>query len=251
MPRTPTRTPRTRTPARDRTSSEPDPSNPMVEIVLNGVDGDDWVTETLRSQGVAFRLLACRPADRGRRRLLRLFEFQTNGEGVAPVIRRLRSRLAARDVAAASLGTDRALVRVSVPMPALCAAAFDLGDFCISCPFLGADDGMGSVSWKVLVPQIVDARRLLKASAGRGGARPTLVRAGAYRRRWGLTGRQERALRLAFQLGYFDYPRKASLATLATRLGVGRSTALELLRKATTKLAAQRFLSEPPVDRPP
>jgi len=251
VPRTPARTPRTRKPVRDRANPDPDPSIPMVEVVLNGVDGDDWVTETLRSQGVAFRLLACRPADRGRRRLLRLFEVQTNGEGIAPVIRRFRSRLAARDIAAASLGPDRAIVRVSVPMPAVCAAAFDLGDFCISCPFLGADDGTGSVSWKVLVPQIGDARRLLKASAGRGRARPTLVRAGAYRRRWGLTGRQERALRLAFQLGYFDYPRKASLSTLASRLGVGRSTALELLRKATTKLAAQRFLSEPPVDRPP
>jgi hypothetical protein len=223
----------------------------MVEIVLSGVGGDDWVTETLRSQGVAFRLLACRPADRGRRRLLRFFEVQTNGEGIAPVIRRLRSRLGARDIATASLGPDRALLRVSVPIPAVCSAAFDLGDFCISCPFLGGDEGTGSASWKVLVPQIVDARRLLKAAARSGGPRPSLVRAGAYRRRWGLTGRQERALRMAFQLGYFDYPRKASLSTLATRLGVGRSTALELLRKATTKLAAQRFLAEPPVDRPP
>jgi predicted DNA binding protein len=72
-----------------------------------------------------------------------------------------------------------------------------------------------------------------------------LLRAGAYRREWGLTGRQERALRVAFQIGYFDYPRKASLATLAGRLGVSRSTALELLRKGTTKLAAQRFFGEP------
>ena len=251
MPTSPVRNPPARKKTRGRAGPEPDEPLPMVEIVLNDVDGDDWVTETLRSQGVAFRLLACRPADRGRRRLLRLFEVQTNGEGIAPVIRRLRARLAARDIAAASLGPDRALVRVSVPMPAICSAAFDLGDFCIRCPFLGRDEGAGSVSWKVLVPQIVDARRLLKASARAGAPRPSLVRAGAYRRRWGLTGRQERALRMAFQLGYFDYPRKASLSTLANRLGVGRSTALELLRKATTKLAAERFLSEPPIDRPP
>ncbi len=224
---------------------------PMVEIVLNGVEADDWVTESLASLGASFRLLTCRPADRGRRRLLRLFEVQTGSDGIGPIVRRLRSRLPGRDIAASSLGPDHALLRVAVPMPAACSAAFDLGDFCISCPFSGREEGARSSTWKVLVPQIVDARRLLRVSGKRGGPHPTLVRAGAYRRQWGLTGRQERAFRVAFQMGYFEYPRRASLASLASRLGVSRSTALELVRRATTKLAAQRFLSEPPVDRLP
>lgn len=224
---------------------------PMVEVVLSGVDPDDWVTTTFRSEGVAFRLLACRPTDRGRRRLLRLFEVRTDGEGIGEVVRRLRTRIAARDIAAADLGPGRALLRVAVPMPASCAAAFDLGDFCISCPFLSVDDESGPTTWSVLVPRIGDARRLLKASSRTGAPRPLLVRAGGYRKRWGLTGRQERALRLAFQLGYFDYPRRTSLSGLAARLGVGRSTALELLRKATTKIAAQRFQAEPLGERPP
>jgi len=221
---------------------------PLVEIVLSGVDANDPVTETFRSLGVSFRLLSCRPTDRGRRRLLRLFEVQTDGEGVGPVVRRLRADRSSRDVMASSIGPDRALLRVSAPMPPGCSAAFDLGDFCLNCPFFGKDDPTKPATWRVLVPQIGDARRLLRASARNGTPRPVLLRAGAYRRPWGLTGRQEKALRTAFQLGYFDYPRKTSLATLASRLGVGRSTALELLRKATTKLAAQRFLAEPPVD---
>lgn len=220
----------------------------MVEIELDDVNGDDWVTETLRSQGVAFRLLGCRPTDRGRRRLLRLFEVQTDGAGLRPVVHRLRGRIAAKDIAASDLGPDRALLRVAVPMPPACAAAFDMGDFCISCPFLETGDTAASTTWKVLVPQITDARRLLKAASRHGGPRPALVRAGAYRKRWGLTARQERAMRLAFQLGYFEYPRKASLSEIATRLGVGRSTALELLRKATAKMAAERFRAEPTGD---
>lgn len=221
----------------------------MVEVVLNGMDADEWVTATLRSEGVAFRLLACRPMDRGRRRLLRLFEIQTDGAHLGILIRKLRARVAARDIATAGLGPDRSLLRVAVPMPPPCSTAFDLGDFCITCPFLGVDSPTAPATWNVLVPQIGDARRLLKASARRGAPRPALLRAGAYRKRFGLTVRQERALRLAFQLGYFDYPRKGSLALIADRLGVGRSTALELLRKGTTKLAAQQFRPEPLGDR--
>lgn len=224
---------------------------PMVEIVLKGVDGDDWVSETLRSHGAGLRLLACRPADRGKRRLLRLFEIRTNGTGIEPIIRGLRSRLAARDIAVARLSPDRALLRVSVPMPSGCSAAFEMGDICISCPFLENKEGKEPTAWNLLVPRIGDARRLLRASARRGGPRPSLVRAGAYRRGWGLTGRQEQALRTAFHLGYFDYPRRAPLSTVANRLGVGRSTALELLRRATAKLASERFLTEPPIGRAP
>jgi len=251
MPKPSRRRARTRLLAGAARPSETAVPLPMVEIVLSGVDSDDWVTESFRASGVAFRLLACRPADRGRRRLLRLFEVQTGGEGIGPVVRRLRSRLSSRDIAASSFGPDRVLLRVSAAMPPGCSAAFDLGDFCIHCPFVDKEDSAGPATWKVLVPQIGDARRLLRASAKGGDPHPSLLRAGGYRRPWGLTGRQERALRTAFQLGYFDYPRKASLAALADRLGVGRSTALELLRKATTKLAAQRFLAEPPVDRLP
>jgi len=224
---------------------------PMVEIVLQGMDVEDWVTRTLSSLGVTFRLIACRPSDRGRRRLLRLFEVQTDESGVAPVVSRLRSKLASRDVAVSELGPTRALLRVSVPMPAACSVAFDLGDFCIRCPFLGKEDAVASLPWKVLVPRIDDARRLRRAAARNGAPGATLVRAGAYRSRWGLTVRQERALRTAFEIGYFDYPRRASLSTLATRLGVGRSTALELLRKASTKLAAQWLLPEPALDSAP
>jgi len=237
--------------ARRRGGLGPSDPLPLVEIVLDGVNGDDWVTDTLRSQGLVFRMLGCRPADRGRRRLVRLFEIQADGAGIGPAIRRLRARVAARDIAVSTLGSGRALLRVAVPMPAICSAAFDMGDFCMSCPLMASEQGLEPAPWNVLVPQIVDARRLLRASARPGGPRPSLVRAGAYRKRWGLTGRQEKALRLAFQMGYFDYPRKAPLSTIAARLGVGRSAALELLRKATTKLAAQRFQSEPAVDCSP
>lgn len=223
----------------------------MVEVVLGGLDAEDWVMEALRSERMNFRLLACRPADRGRRRLLRLFEVRTNGEGLTPVVRRLRSRLSFRDVGVSNLGPDRALLRVAAPMPAICSAAFDLGDFCVTCPFLRSGEGTHGSSWNVLVPQIADARRLLSASNRNGASRTSLVRAGAYRRRWGLTARQENALRTALRLGYFDYPRKSSLSAVATELGVGRSTTLELLRRATAKIAGERFRAEPLLDRLP
>ena len=52
----------------------------------------------------------------------------------------------------------------------------------------------------------------------------------------GLTDRQREALRTAYELGYFDIPRKTALAEVAAELGISASSASERLRRAQTQL---------------
>jgi hypothetical protein len=52
----------------------------------------------------------------------------------------------------------------------------------------------------------------------------------------GLTDRQREALRVAYELGYFDIPRKASLEDVAAKLDISASSTSERLRRAETQL---------------
>jgi hypothetical protein len=52
----------------------------------------------------------------------------------------------------------------------------------------------------------------------------------------GLTDRQREALRVAYEMGYFDVPRRASLDDVAAELGVTASSVSERLRRAQTHL---------------
>lgn len=52
----------------------------------------------------------------------------------------------------------------------------------------------------------------------------------------GLTDRQREALRTAYELGYFDIPRKASLEDVATAVDISASSVSERLRRAQTQL---------------
>lgn len=52
----------------------------------------------------------------------------------------------------------------------------------------------------------------------------------------GLTDRQTEALRTAYEMGYFDVPRGASLETVAAELGISSSAVSERLRRAQTQL---------------
>jgi hypothetical protein len=52
----------------------------------------------------------------------------------------------------------------------------------------------------------------------------------------GLTDRQHEALRIAYELGYFDIPRRASLDDIAAELDISASSVSERLRRAQTQL---------------
>ena len=52
----------------------------------------------------------------------------------------------------------------------------------------------------------------------------------------GLTDQQHEALRTAYELGYFDIPRRASLQEVAAELDISASSVSERLRRAQTRL---------------
>ncbi|MFX0092279.1 MAG: helix-turn-helix domain-containing protein, partial [Candidatus Hodarchaeota archaeon] len=52
------------------------------------------------------------------------------------------------------------------------------------------------------------------------------------------TSKQQEALTLAFQEGYYELPRKIILESLAKEMNVGRRTFEEHLRKAERKIMA-------------
>ncbi len=56
-----------------------------------------------------------------------------------------------------------------------------------------------------------------------------------------MTSRQEDILRIAFERGYFDYPKRISLRDLASMFGISISTLSEMLRKGQRKIMEEYF----------
>jgi hypothetical protein len=55
----------------------------------------------------------------------------------------------------------------------------------------------------------------------------------------GLTDNQQEARRTAYELGYFDIPRQASLEAVAAELDISASSVSERLRRAQTRLVEE------------
>lgn len=212
----------------------------LIEVRLRSDRMDDDFTNLLADPDV--RLVACRPSPRrSERRLVRWLELETASPTGRERLRALALRAGARNLAVSAPASHRALVRLSSPLPAVCSAVFAAGAICATCPLLGPDRSERVSSVRLVVPRNGEARRLRQELAHTLDGDLTIERTGERHPPARMTRRQEEAFRTALELGYFAYPRRADLGTLARRLGVSRSTALELLRHAVEDVGRRRF----------
>jgi len=214
----------------------------LMEVRLHSDRIEDDISQILTDPRGGVRLIACRPS-RGRSgvRLVRWLELETTSSIGRDRLRQLAKRAGRHDLSVATPSADRALLRLSSPMPGICAAVFEAGAMCVTCPLLEADPRNSEVAARILVPRNGEARRLRRELTRRLDGHLTIERAGSPRSSAGLTPRQEQAFQAALDLGYFSYPRRADLGTVAKRLGIGRSTALELLRHAVENLGRRHY----------
>lgn len=217
-------------------------AKPLVEMRVRTTVLEDGLEGILRQYGARAHLVGCRPVGTGpESRLLRWLDVEAAAPDLESIELALEHRFGAENVASSGIERGRAVVRISAPIPGLCASVFSAGGMCVTCPFLDpADDGT-LPPVRVVVPRNGDATRLGRELTRHRVSPATMERMGQLHPHPTLTRRQETALRTALRLGYFEYPRRADLAEVARELGVGRSAALELIRRAVSRVAHTHY----------
>ena len=214
---------------------------PLLEFRFGPPPRGHSLSDLFLKEGVESRLIACRLTQGRPAGLIRWLEIETPPDRIETLLRSLRRRFRRGHLAVARLGPGSALLRVSEPAPSICAATYVAGGICVSCPLLPEGE---AEPWRVILPRGDRANALLRELSIRNHASWAISRVEPYRSKTSLTHRQDRALRIAYALGYFDYPRRAALGDVARALGSGRSATLEVLRRATSKLAGGRYGAE-------
>ena len=230
-----------RRPARTRPGAPAPPTQAaLIEIRFKGTSVARWIQELNSRWNASVRLHVCRPLGTGKHRILRLFEVDAPPEEMGAVWEYLLRQVGAENAAVTRIAPNRLMVWTSAPIPRLCAAVFEADAVCTACPYLPPTSRSDPESWGILLPHASNAQLPLDAMTRPGRPPPAVLRIGRYEADETLTPRQERALDEALRLGYFSHPRRAELKDVARALGVSRSTAMEILRRAMMKLAAQR-----------
>jgi predicted DNA binding protein len=205
----------------------------LIEATILARGHQKWIDAITSCFKAKFRLLHSKPSRR-RDEVLQLFEITVDHELKDTMLRRLRSSLeiSELEVTDSSHGRVFGLVRTKGVIMR-CIADSD-------CFLISASGEYGTpIEWKVLGTKR-SLRRLMTLLKNKK-IRYEVADISVVRRRKILTTRQEWLLRSAFERGYFDYPKKVRIRSLASLLGVTAPTLHESLRKTQRRLIAEHF----------
>ena len=180
----------------------------MMEAVVSLAMPDNWITDVVEMYPSVIRVIDSKDMKEGVRDLV---QIDVENEEDLP---RSSSRCAA---------TLTSSMWTSAPWTRPGAAAFST-NHCMACRLLAGTECFltgstttkeGRLKWTMLVTQKKALQELIE-NLGKINAAPKLVKLTELSDTDELTKRQEQVTRMAYERGYFDFPRRVGLKELAT-----------------------------------
>jgi predicted DNA binding protein len=205
----------------------------LIEASILAKGQQTWMDAVTSKYRARFRLMHSKPSPR-RDEILQLFEVVVDEHLKDRMLRYLlaNQEISELEVANSSHGRIVGLMRAKGVIMR-CIADSD-------CFLVHATGEHGApVRWEVLGTK--QSLRRLMARLKRKGIRYSIASISALKRPRVLTTRQEWLLRSAFERGYFDYPKRIHIRSLAKLLGVSAPTLHESLKKTQRRLIEEHF----------
>jgi predicted DNA binding protein len=205
----------------------------MIEAVLRVHLPCIWVTRLMTEHGATVNVVEQKDLDGGV--LQSLVEIELDEGDPAEV------------VAALEGNPDVVRVKAEVPSKGKILATLQVKD-CQACHSLAESECFltdatamegGGLVWHIIAPD----RRTVEDLMGSldEGPEAELLSIRSAKAKGMLTDRQEQVISLAYGLGYFEFPKRISLTSLAEKLGVAKSTLSEILRTGEAKVLHAYF----------
>lgn len=195
----------------------------------------NWIGALSTSCDLSIRVLKCIPKNgNGGQSLLQIDAPDTLSQEA--LVERIRAVEPRCNVELARAGPGRHVGTVEVDTCAACKIVAESKCFLDS----ASSRPNGEVQWNVIAPNSAALKSLVDKVRALG-CDVRVEKVSMLRTASELTVAQEKVLELAFELGYFDIPRRINLDRLAKRLEISKATLDIMLRRAQRKLVASRL----------
>jgi len=207
----------------------------MKEVTIEAVDHvDQWATSVVNKSNAMIKMVDCRPF--GRKGMIELIEV-TSHLSVKDVLRAISAEPNIVYTSFSVFDKHRASGIVVTKISPVCKAVSSMMGFCTNCAMVARTGGQVAMKWHVVFPGKISVKSFL-AELKRDGIEASVTEVGKQMGSRSLTLKQERAVGLAVENGYFRFPRETSLKALSAELGISPSTLDEVLRRAEGKIVA-------------
>jgi predicted DNA binding protein len=208
----------------------------MMEGIISLTLPDNWITEVVRQYPSVVKLIDSKALESEVRDLVQI-EVE-NSEDLPKVIESIRNNPNIFNVDISTIDKGKALAMFSTNQCMVCRVL--AGTECFLTRSTTTPDGR--MQWTMLVTKNSAFKELI-ANLEKLNANPKLVKLTEIVDTDELTMRQEQITRMAFERGYFDFPRRIGLRELAKMFDISTSTLSEILRKGQRRIM-QRYFQE-------
>lgn len=204
----------------------------MQEIVLRLKVPDNWVRDITERHSVPIKFLECKPfgKDGGRS----LIEIDRDDQEVEEMVEEMRAHPDICKIDLFPCQDGRVLGTVTTSK-------------CVACQLLTGSDcflvnatsrSEGWVEWD-LVSSTGEALSSLIKNLEETGCSVRILKKAKLDKDSLLTKRQEEIVRIAFELGYYEHPRRKTLRELSKVFGISPSTLSEIMQRGERKIVRQ------------
>jgi predicted DNA binding protein len=205
-----------------------------MEAVVSLDLPDNWITDVVEQYPSVIKIIDSKAIKESVRDLVQI-EVE-NEEDLPKVIEQVRNNPNIFNVDISAIDKGKALAVFSTNQCMVCRLL--AGTECFLTGSTTTKDGR--VSWTMLVTQKKALAELIE-NLKKINAQPKLVRLTEIQDTDELTMRQEQITRMAFERGYFDFPRRIGLRELAKMFNISTSTLSEILRKGQRRIMMRYF----------
>jgi predicted DNA binding protein len=206
----------------------------MKEVVLKLKVPDNWVKDITQRHPVPIKFLECKPfGEAGGRSLI---EIDGDDQEVDEMVEEMRAHPDICKIDLFPCKDGRVLGTVTTSK-------------CVACQLLTGSDcflvnatsrSEGWVEWD-LVSSTDEALSSLIRNLEETGCSVRILKKAKLDKNSLLTKRQEEIVRIAFELGYYDHPRKKTIRELSKVFGISASTLSEIMQRGERKIIRQHL----------
>ncbi len=110
----------------------------------------------------------------------------------------------------------------------------------LDCFLVSASTKQGKMEWSVFINSDSGMRALCRR-LDKNKVNNQILEKTYHMQKRQITSRQEQLMRIAFDLGYFEFPKRVNLEQLSERLGISTGTLSEILRRGEKNILSRYF----------
>jgi len=208
----------------------------MMDVLLKIKMPDNWVRDVSKKFPLPIKFIDCMPyGEEGGRGLIEINSADTE---VNKVIEEINNHPDVCHIDVTHLKDGRVLGSVVTEKCVACRVLTGSDCFLTSAKSIGD----GRVEWHLITGRegsLADLIQKLENS----GCKIELKSTKHLSKKLMLTTRQEEIVQAAFEMGYYDHPKKVTIKDVARRFGISTSTSAEILQRGERKIIFE-YLSE-------